>query len=351
MTYSIAQHNFDFYKGRSLKLKYILKGKNGKDGKDGTVTLMIILVFAILLPLFFFVFVEINHYWTMKYRYQEYNNLIAQSAIIALDSTQLTQGNLVITKNDAYSNAQTMLKKCYSLDSNLNITSQSSLKKNPMMKIYVINDVDEKNGTIFKTDEGYTITVYHPTVIVYTEIYPTGIFFNFDVKFPSITAYQVNFNKSSTSFTLDNNPVTYNGISLWVDNVVNPQIYNPKNPFIPKQWTFSSLLLLRNANITLSVAAQEVNNAYALIKILGTNSDGSTYLNNQSVPLSLNSDTNRYAYTYTIPKDAPIGSKLSVNIEIEKGTTSYFPAENSYSEIGTISGDINKVVEFQKAYF
>lgn len=167
--------------------------------KSGTFTIYTILILSVLLPIFLFIFVDITYATVMKIRCNNYNESIASAAINNLNEEKLKDGILEIDEEQAQLCAERLFADMYGLDENLNITNTSLLKETPILKVYVVNDTESLSEGNFTTDEGYTIKVDKPTVIVYTSIQPTGILFNRFIELKSISTKHLSVEENGSS--------------------------------------------------------------------------------------------------------------------------------------------------------
>ena len=155
-----------------------------KDEK-GWASLLTIMVLSVMLPIFLFFYVELNHYYKEKDKLDHITQNMASSAVRQLDEIALEKGEIVIDENDAKEVAELIMRQSYNLNSNLVPSSNSSLLSTPDVKIYVLNTPNES----IKIDS-HTITADKPTVVVVTAVKPTNIFFKKFITLRSLYMYE-----------------------------------------------------------------------------------------------------------------------------------------------------------------
>ena len=158
--------------------------------KDGWITLLIIFVLSTILPIFLFFFVELNYLYGLKDNAQYIADNSASSAVRSINQEQFNAGIIEINNDEAKEVSTELFKRNYKLNDDLTVNEDSMLREDPAFKTYVINPVSDA-GEPFTTDEGYTYTIYHPTVIVYTSVKPKGVFFNKVVNLQTISIHEV----------------------------------------------------------------------------------------------------------------------------------------------------------------
>jgi hypothetical protein len=200
--------------------------------KDGWVTLLIIFVLSTMLPIFLFFFVEMNYLYGVKDKAQYIADDISSSAVRSVDATKLTSGVVAIDEVEAKDVATSVFIKNYDLNDDLSIKGKSMLRENPTLKVYVINPTTN-TGESFTTDEGYTYTIYQPSVIVYTSIKPKGVFFNRLVNIQTLSMHVI---KSQT--TQQTAPTT-TPTDTTTPIVIQYTIPAPDLSYIPDQGTFT----------------------------------------------------------------------------------------------------------------
>lgn len=245
-------------------------------------SILVLLFIAVLLPILLFSFLEFNHYWHLKEKFQSYNDHIASSAVMCLDEEFLKEGTIVIDTEEATKIAEEMMKQAYHLNDDLTISEDYLLKSNPVLKVYVINSVSS-DGTKFITDEGYEFTLYKPSVIVYTECQPNGILFDKFINIKSLSVQEASFKQNDRETTISSESY-FDDISFYVERVVNPYRFTQEYPFREARWSFSPIPMSAGGNVTISANVNNmditVDTVTATIEINGTN-----YSNSKTIEL------------------------------------------------------------------
>ena len=122
--------------------------------KRGSFSINTVIILGFMLPFFLFFYVDMNYFWTMKFKVESFTENIAAAAVMNFDEEALTEGIIRIDEDAAIQSASDMLIASYNLNDDLNIKSDVMIKEVPVMKVYTINDVP-KEGMGFVTDEGY----------------------------------------------------------------------------------------------------------------------------------------------------------------------------------------------------
>lgn len=162
--------------------------------KDGWVSLLVMCFIAVLLPLFLFFLVEMNHLWSLKDKAQYINDNMASASVRSIDKELLAEEGIIkILPSEAEQVAEMILKESYQLNDDFSLPEKSFLKEPPVLKVYTVNH-SSVEGMNFTTDEGRTFKIYEPTVIVYSSIKPKGIFFNRMVDMQSYSLFQIKIN-------------------------------------------------------------------------------------------------------------------------------------------------------------
>jgi len=149
---------------------------------------------AVLLPLFLFFFVEMNHLWSIKDKAQYINDNMANASVRSINKELLAEEGIIeIIPSEAELVAENILKESYQLNDDFSLPEKSFLKESPILKVYTINH-SSVEGIDFETDEGRTFKIYEPTIIVYSSIKPKGVFFNKLVDMQSYSLFQIKTN-------------------------------------------------------------------------------------------------------------------------------------------------------------
>lgn len=199
--------------------------------KDGWVTLVVIFVLSTMLPIFLFFFVEMNYLYGVKDKAQYIADDMSSSAVRSLSQLKLNGGKVEIDPIEATEVANELLKENYDLNDDFSLKQDSMLREAPIVKTYVINP-SSNSGESFTTDEGYTYTIYEPTVIVYTSIKPKGVFFNRLVNIQTLSMHVIK--KINTQANNSSSPSTPTE-----PVIVRYTIPSPDISHIPDQGTFT----------------------------------------------------------------------------------------------------------------
>lgn len=159
--------------------------------KEGWATLVVIFVLSSILPVFLFFFVELNYLFGVKDQSQYIADNIASSAVRSIDQEKLKDIQIEIVEEEAVQTATDLFRASYRLNGDLSTGSRSNLREDPVLKVYVVNEVTQP-GMPYVTDEGFQIDINRPTVIVYTSVKPKGVFFNRIVNIQSYSVYEAN---------------------------------------------------------------------------------------------------------------------------------------------------------------
>lgn len=328
--------------------------------KTGSISIFVLLLLSFMVGFLLFFLAETSNYYFLKNKYQSINNHIASAAVSNLDNELLRQGLIWIDEDKAQEQAEKMLKESYRLDDNLSIKRNYLLKSDPVFSIYVINDYS--GGEIFTTDEGYDIPIYNPSVVIYTKCQPTGIFFNLTLDIQSITIQEVKFDNSGTSLVVPSTPEPAD-INLYIDNVVNPYRFTTTHPFVELQWSFPPVPMTAGGDVTISAnindAKVNIDTVSTVVQISGVNPDETLYNNTQTIEMAHDEEStleNKYAATFKIPQDCPLGAEVQIKIEalgtdvadMSSPYNLYFPNQLETTKIGTVENNIEELLRFNK---
>lgn len=329
--------------------------------KNGYVSILVIFMVGFTMPFFMFYFVELNHLYTVKDKYQAFADSAASGAVMQLERGQIQDGKLVLDEDEAREVAEQLLARNYNLTDDLHVTDDSLTTETPVIKIYTVgfDEEDDANPTIFTTDEGFVYNINHPTVIVYTETKPRGIFYSQFVGIQTISAYEVSY-KTGTNLDVDNTPqMTSDGLVLVMNRLVNPISFPESSSLFPMDLGVDPLPMAAGGNMELSIVSTNpdvvLNDAIYELRI-----GGGTYSNTLSRSMTRKNDF-ELSDTLSIPEDAPIGATVTldfkdVGITVTKpsGTelkgNADFGFANSGKQIGSVETNIFKLVRIQKKY-
>ena len=160
--------------------------------------------------------------------------------------------------------------------------------------------------------------------------------------------------------TILSNSIIYTNLEiqgLTLSNVVNPKVYNEKNPFKPKQWVFSPKKMGAGGNITFSVKLSSpvdlpsyTDTVRYILRITHTNGYNKI-LTNKMTQSGLT-----HSIKTTIPEDVPMGSKIELLITANRQTpefseTVYYPEKKNsatYAHIGNVTNNVQKDIRFNE---
>jgi len=217
--------------------------------KDGWATIVIMIAISGILPIFLFFFVEMNYLYGMKDKAQYIADNIANASVRSVSEERLTAGEIEILEAEAVQIANELFKTEYKLNGDLTIGNSSTLRENPILKTYVVNTASE-GGERFVTDEGFSIDVYHPSVIIYSSIKPKGVFFNRLVDLKTISVYQVRDNKVVVSemMTMTNETNEKSETIALLNSSGNYVIPIPDTSHIPNQGNYNGWKRITDSN-------------------------------------------------------------------------------------------------------
>ncbi len=321
--------------------------------RQGAVTINIIIVSIVLIPLFFFLTVELNYIYLAKFKFQNFNDRIALSASMAVDKESLSGGIIRIDEEMARERADKRIVTCYRMTDIYTLGDYSYLRELPDVKIYVVNDVPP-GGMEFATDEGYSYDLKNPAVIVYAEYKPKGIMFSGMTNLKEISAYEVKFKESGSILQIPSTPEVA-PMSIYVTNVTNPYRFNKASPFTEKLWSFPAVPMSVGSNVEIATSVNDaslnVNSVRGYITVEGQNEDGQHYSYTEMaemVPggdvsgsgLSLRTVASPDANTATWVITNPYNMNIIVNWSLNDGSTGSVvasPAGDTYFETSSVS--------------
>lgn len=320
---------------------------------DGFMSLVMLVVVSVLFPLFLFYFVEINYLYGVKDQIQGYTDSAASAAVMQVNREKIKEGIIELDDQKAEEYAKKILASNLRLNEDLSVTEGSLIKEDPIVRIYPVMPSDLGGKTEYVTPEGFKFTITNPTVIVYTEAQPQGIFYNRFVTIKSVSAYQASFKKDEP-LQISNTPiVSADGLVVRLNGVVNPLRFSEENPF-PLEWSFSPVPMTAGGNIQISINSTGNNKLVSGDYILQI--EGDSYLQTIYGTLTVDNDKHMSA-TIEIPENAPVGSKVYLSFQdvyINDGNQTReadalmnFPGRE---QIGFIESNIYKLFRIQKTY-
>lgn len=336
------------------RLKALMKRK-------GYASILMIFMVAFTTPFFIFYFVEINHLYSMKDKYQAFADSAASGAVMQLEREQIHNGKLILDEEEAKLIANELIANNYNLTGDMEVTADSVVTESPTVKVYTVGFDEEVDDppVVFVTDEGFTYNITNPTVIVYTVSKPKGIFYSHFVEIQTISAYEVSFKTGSDAQISSVPQVTPDGLQLKMNRIVNPLSFSGETSVFPLDWDFDSLPMAAGGNIEFSVSS---TNADVVISGASYNlrieAEGYNHVESRVMTRVSDYEAND---VITLPEDAPIGAVVTVDfgedgILVDKttGTESKGNSEFGFSEVGETVGNIEtnvfKLVRIQKKY-
>ena len=164
------------------KLKQLIQNRTSE--QRGAVSLFVILMLTVLFPMFLFMTVEFPHLANTHRRLKNSIDNAASSAILCLDESQLSLGNIIVTETCANNVIKQILAHNYGLNpTTLEPLSYSQLTKTPRIVVRVINNpsgtvrVRMPDESLSDADKFDDIYVDETSVVVYVEMQFKGILF------------------------------------------------------------------------------------------------------------------------------------------------------------------------------
>ncbi|WPS85415.1 cobalt ABC transporter permease (plasmid) [Brevibacillus halotolerans] len=325
--------------------------------KKGYMSILMLILISGLLPLLLFYLVEITYLYGMKDKFQNFNDAAASAAVMQMEQEPLKDGVVKLIDQDAKNIVDQILAKNLRLHHDMTPSVDSFVKEAPLVKVYIVNHDGEDSPKEFLTDEGFVYSIKKPTVIVYSEVKPKGIFFNRFVTIKSLSAYE-SFFKTDKVARITNNPIkTEDGLTVAIKRVVNPLRFNDNKPLFPLNWHFSQLPMTAGGNIEISINDTKDNmNLNRADYVLRLNGD--KY--NRQISRSMKKvSNNELTDKVQLPVDAPIGTTVTLDftsIEFEdlvgiqlKGNDAV-GFQDTGEIIGEIEANLYKLIRFQKVY-
>ncbi|WCF11403.1 cobalt ABC transporter permease (plasmid) [Paenibacillus thiaminolyticus] len=327
--------------------------------RKGYISIIMIFFIATALPFLLFFFVELNHIYNMKDKFQSFADASASGAIMQLEREQVSDGKLILDKLEAERIAHELIKSNYALDEQMGVSIESPVTETPHVKVYTIGFESDGNRdeTEFITEEGFVYSINNPTVIVYTESKPKGMFYSRFVNIRTISAYEIDFKRGHEA-EINQTPQNSNdGIVLTMKRIVNP--LSVSSVRFPLDWPFTRLPLLAGTNMEISLQSTSPNvkldnGSYNLIL------QGNSYDKIVSRSMRKISD---YELTdvIMIPEDVQIGT--NVGLDFQDGIRVLSPngeelkgnAEVGFSDKGELIGEIESnifdLIRIKKKYY
>lgn len=320
---------------------------------DGFMSLVMLVVVSVLFPMFLFYFVEINYLYGVKDQIQGYTDSAAAAAVMQVNRERIKEGIIELDDQKADEYAKKILASNLRLNEDLSVTEGSLIKEDPIVRIYPVMPGDLEGKKEFVTPEGFKFSITNPTVIVYTEAQPQGIFFNRFVTIKSVSAYQASFKKDEPLQIEENPIVSDDGLVVRLNEVVNPLRFSEENPF-PLEWSFDPVPMTAGGNIQISINSTENNTLVSGDYIVQI--EGDSY--QQTLYGSLENDgDHQMSATIEIPENAPVGSKIYLSFRDvyidDREQTRQADALMNFPEreqIGFVESNIHKLFRIQKVY-
>lgn len=328
--------------------------------RKGYTSIIILLFLAYLLPFLLFFFVEMNYLYGMKDTFQGYNDAAASAAVMQMEAEPKKDGYIVIDEVEAKNTVKKLFKENFGLNDDLTVNSQSLIKSDPMIKVYVVNHNPLDEAEEFVTDENYVYTITKSTVIVYSEVEPNGIFFNRFVKLKSLSAYEASVKEGELANDTTSNPQISDSFVLTMNRVVNPLHNYGKPERVPMEWKFNPLPMAAGANIEFSihsVGGKQLVGADYQLRVVG---GGGTYDEVVDGTMDFVSESELTSIVQ-IPDDAPIGSTVTLDFKndlivytdngvTQEGGNESIKFSSKGEVIGNVETNLNKLLRIQKAY-
>lgn len=328
--------------------------------RKGYSTIIIMLFLANLLPFLLFYFVEMNYLYGMKDMFQGYNDAAASAAAMQLEAESKKDGIIVLDEVEGRNTVTQLFKENFGLNDDLSVNGHSLVKDDPIIKVYVVNHDPLDEAEEFVTDENYVYTVTKPTVIVYSEVEPKGIFFNRFVKIKSLSAYEASIKEGDLPNDTTSNPQVSESFVLTMNRVVNP-LHNLGEPErVPMEWQFNTLPMAAGANIEFSIHSVGGKQFVGADYQLRVEGDGGSYDKVVDGKMDFVSESELTSIVQ-IPDDAPIGSTVTLDFKNDQivytdnsvtktGGNESIHFSSMGEVIGNVETDLNKLIRIQKAY-
>lgn len=172
----------------------ILKNKRRKrllKNKKGISTIYVIVFLAIALPIMVFFTVDFPLMMATNRKVKATLDNAASTAILQIDETKASNGELFIDEVEAKKMAGRIIKETFVLNDDYSIKEGSLIVDTPTVNIVVFNNV--KNTIYYDTLNG-KFAINNPSVLVYAEVPVKGSFFSHSKKTIKYTAIaQVQF--------------------------------------------------------------------------------------------------------------------------------------------------------------
>ncbi|MBP1308702.1 hypothetical protein JOD82_001722 [Paenibacillus sp. 1182] len=326
--------------------------------EKGFVSVLVIFAVSFILPFFIFHMIEMTYLYGMKDKFQNFNDAAASAGAMQIEKTAASNGDLKFKEDEVKHVVNRILSENYGLDANLNPQENSYITGVPIVKVSIVNQENDLPKE-FSTPEGFKFEIKHPTVIVYTEVKPKGIFFNKFITIKSISALEVSF-KTGEQTELTNNPQpAKDGLIFTLNKVVNPLYFPKYTKLMPMKWSWTNMPMAAGGNIEFSLIN---TNTHVQLKAasyeLKLKADDYERVLLGSLTPSSDSELTGYI---TLPEDAPIGTTVTVDFKKSNIILSDLSGEETngnralgFSEGGAILGEIDAnvfgLICFTKVY-
>lgn len=320
--------------------------------RDGFMSVIVILLLSVLFPLLLFFMVELEHYYGTRNQFQGYVDAAASAAVMQIHRDMLSEGFIEIDPKEAENYAKKVLATNLGLNDDLTVTESSLVQEEPLVHVYVVDPNDLEDEPIYEIPDGIRYEIEHPTVIVYMEAQPKGIFFNHFVNLKVVSAYQASFKTSETIQVTSNRIVSGDGIVVRLANVVNPLRFLEQNPF-PADWRFNPVPMVAGGNIEVVLENQ---GGYELVRgdyVLQIESEA----NVETVSGTLKKKGGNLTATIEIPETVPVGAKVYLSFKdvfLNDAETireaDVLMNEPLREQIGYIESNIHKLFRIQKIF-
>ncbi|MFF2531495.1 cobalt ABC transporter permease [Brevibacillus sp. NPDC058079] len=325
--------------------------------EKGFMSILMVFFVASLLPLLLFYFVEMTYLNGMKDKFQGFNDAAASAAVMQMEKELIKDANITLIDQDAKEVVDRILSENLILNEDMTPAVDSFVKEAPLVKVYVVNHNNGESPSEFITDEGFVFKIKNPTVIVYSEVKPNGVFFNRFVTIKSISAYESFFKKDQEPNVSSNPIISVDGLVVTMNRVVNPLRFNHPTGTFPLDWQFSPLPMAAGGNIEVSIHSTlgdtDLIHADYVLRLNGERYKSEISRSMKKVSNNVLTDT------IQLPDEVPIGSTVTLDfttIEFENISGTQLKGNDAvgFQDEGEIIGDIetnlNKLIRFQKVY-
>lgn len=299
-----------------------------------------------------------TYLYGMKDKFQNFNDAAASAGAMQLEKKVVSKGDLKFHEDEVKNVVKRILSENYGLDAHLNPQENSYITDVPNVKVSIVNQESDLPKELL-TQEGFKFEIKHPTIIVYTEVKPKGIFFNKFITIKSISALEVSF-KTGGRTELTNNPQpSKDGLIFTMNKVVNP-LHFPKNTkLVPMNWSWTNMPMAAGGDIEFSVTNTN-SNVQLKAASYELRLKGMDYERVLIGSMTRSSDS-KLTGALTLPEDAPIGTTVTLSFKNSNIIVSGISGEETkgnraldFSDDGEILGEIDanvfELIRFTKIY-